>query len=149
MIPSRCTTKIMSAESLTILALDFNGIICDGLIEYFQTTKRTYSKIWTVYQTSIDDLASSFYRLRAVIETGWEMPVLLRALVLGTTEEEILQNWSSICQRNVESEQLVGKEVAQKLDSVRNRFPDNMETGCISAPIAVVTMFLKYVVEEK
>lgn len=112
----------MSADAPTLLALDFDGVICDGLIEYFQTTKRTYLQIWQDKQTAIDDFASSFYRLRPVIETGWEMPVLLRALVLGTSEAEILQNWSSISQQIVESEQLEGKEVAQQLDGVRDRW---------------------------
>ena len=112
----------MPADIPTLLALDFDGVICDGLIEYFQTTKRTYLQIWQDNQSSIDDLASSFYRLRPVIETGWEMPVLLRALVLGTSEAEIHQNWSSICQQIVESEQLEGKTVAKQLDSVRDRW---------------------------
>ncbi|XTZ20952.1 MAG: HAD family hydrolase, partial [cyanobacterium endosymbiont of Rhopalodia fuxianensis] len=30
-----------------ILALDFDGVICNGLLEYFQTTKSTYTQIWT------------------------------------------------------------------------------------------------------
>ena len=29
-----------------ILALDFDGVICNGLKEYFQTTVRTYQKAY-------------------------------------------------------------------------------------------------------
>ena len=54
----------------TILALDFDGVICDGLIEYFQTAWRTYCQIWKPVETVPDaDLALSFYRVRPAIET--------------------------------------------------------------------------------
>ncbi len=105
----------------TILALDFDGVICDGLREYFQTSKLTYNKIWLPDDdASIDDLALSFCRLRPVIETGWEMPVLLRSLVLGISEENICQNWSKIAEQIIESEGLDKKAIAKTLDSVRD-----------------------------
>jgi len=109
----------MNHQQLNILALDFDGVICDGLIEYFATTKKTYQQIWHDNQIS-DDLALSFYKLRPVIETGWEMPILLRALVLGIAEAEILADWSAIAGKIIESEQLNKKELAQKLDGVRD-----------------------------
>jgi phosphoglycolate phosphatase-like HAD superfamily hydrolase len=104
-----------------ILALDFDGVICDGLKEYFQTTQLAYNQIWDRdSQTNTSDLASSFYRLRPAIETGWEMPVLLRALVLGYTEENILQEWSDISRTLVESEKLEPKNLANKVDNIRD-----------------------------
>lgn len=111
----------MNNQQPTILALDFDGVICDGLIEYFATTKKTYQQIWHHNHIG-DDLALSFYKLRPVIETGWEMPILLRALVLGITEAEILTDWSAIAGKIIESEseQLNKKELAQKLDQVRD-----------------------------
>ena len=113
----------MLAKAPNILALDFDGVVCDGLIEYFETTKRTYCQIWKeAKQKLIDDLAPSFYRLRPVIETGWEMPILLRALVLGISEDKILQDWSNISRQIIESEQLDSKDVARKLDTVRDNW---------------------------
>lgn len=106
-----------------ILALDFDGVICNGLAEYFASTKRAYEQIWT---EEIDDsLASSFYRLRPVIETGWEMPILLRALVLGVTEADIIDDWQAIARRITESEGLEKQTVAQKLDGVRDNWITN------------------------
>ena len=111
----------MSIAQPTILALDFDGVICDGLIEYFATTKKTYEQIWSQEQDIIsNDFATSFYRLRPVIETGWEMPILLRALVLKISEEDILNQWSEIAQKIVKEEQLETKEIASKLDTVRD-----------------------------
>lgn len=113
----------MSFQPPTILALDFDGVICDGLIEYFATTKKTYQQIWS---SNLDDeLAPSFYKLRPVIETGWEMPILLRALVSGISEAEILSDWSAIASKIVASEKLDKKAVAQKLDSVRDSWIQN------------------------
>ncbi len=112
-----------STSTPKILALDFDGVICNGLKEYFQTTKRTYQKIWA--DNSENDLeiwANSFYPLRPVIETGWEMPILLRALVLQYKIEEIESNWHEICSQIVERENLDKKQVMGELDGVRDHW---------------------------
>ncbi|MCY7286501.1 MAG: HAD family hydrolase, partial [Cyanobacteria bacterium CAN_BIN43] len=31
----------------TLLALDFDGVLCNGLMEYFQTAWRVYCQIWS------------------------------------------------------------------------------------------------------
>ena len=121
----------MSVARPTILALDFDGVLCDGLIEYFQTTKLTYSQVWNQDESS-DELAPSFYRLRPVIETGWEMPILLRALVVGISEPEILQSWSTVVHKIVESEQLDSKAIGKKLDTVRDNWIDSDLEGWLA-----------------
>jgi phosphoglycolate phosphatase-like HAD superfamily hydrolase len=105
---------------IKILALDFDGVICDGLHEYFETSKRTYNQIWNQEKLNNQDLRKSFYTLRPVIESGWEMPILLRALLLNFSEAEILENWSKVCQEIVELEDLTPKNIAEKLDAIRN-----------------------------
>lgn len=101
-----------------ILALDFDGVVCDGLLEYFATTKQAYKLIWSA---EVDDsFAPSFYRLRPVIETGWEMPILLRALVTGISEAEILTSFQAIALQITEAEGISKQEVVQKLDGVRD-----------------------------
>ncbi len=94
-----------------IHALDFDGVICDGLIEYFASTKRAYQQIRS---EEIDDcLAPNFYKLRPVIETGWEMPILLRALALEIDEAKILADWKGISLQLLESEGLKKQSVVQ------------------------------------
>jgi len=113
----------MTDAKPTILALDFDGIICDGLIEYFQTSWRAYCEIWLPPDTTPPaGLAESFYRLRPVIETGWEMPLVLRSLLTGTPESEILAHWGEIAQQLVASEKLVPAEVGARVDGVRDRW---------------------------
>ncbi len=115
--------KTMTTSSPTILALDFDGVICDGLIEYFEVSWRTYCQIWSpANDTPPDDLALRFYRLRPVIETGWEMPVLIKALVDGITDEKILQEWASIAPKVLLNDKLQAREIGAKLDNQRDEW---------------------------
>lgn len=107
----------------TILALDFDGVICDGLIEYFQTAWRTYCQIWKPAKTEPDsDLAFSFYRVRPAIETGWEMPLLIRALLTGITAEQILLDWPNIVPQLMTENGLKAASVGAMLDGLRDRW---------------------------
>ncbi|NDJ22086.1 HAD family hydrolase [Nostoc sp. B(2019)] len=113
----------MITSSPTILALDFDGVICDGLIEYFEVAWRTYCKIWSpVNDIPPDDLALRFYRLRPVIETGWEMPVLIKALMEGIPDEKILQEWVAIAPQILLDDKLQARDIGAKLDNLRDEW---------------------------
>ncbi len=113
----------MTTRAPEILALDFDGVICNGLVEYFRTTCRTYCQIWCEdSQHPTQGLAASFYKLRPVIETGWEMPILLRALIIGIPEQKILDHWGEIAQQITAEEHLEQKDIARKLDAVRDHW---------------------------
>jgi len=103
------------------LALDFDGVLCNGLREYFLTTWRAYGRIWSTSTSETPvAIAEHFYHLRPVIETGWEMPVLLRAILKGFSETQILAEWPSIRDRIVSEEDLNQKNLAQQVDGVRD-----------------------------
>ena len=107
----------------TILALDFDGVICDGLIEYFQTAWCTYCQIWKPAEIVPNpDLALSFYRVRPAIETGWEMPLLIRALLTGITEEQILREWPEIVPHLLTENNLKAQSVGAMLDGLRDNW---------------------------
>lgn len=113
----------MPEKQPSILALDFDGVVCDGLVEYFQTAWQAYCHLWNPSSpTPPEGLASSFYRLRPVIETGWEMPVLIHALLIGIPETEILTNWGSIVPRLVQEVGLVSTEIAATVDHIRDEW---------------------------
>jgi hypothetical protein len=106
-----------------ILALDFDGVLCDGMREYFETSRRTYRNIWPGEEAPDESLFPTFQRLRPVIMTGWEMPLLLRAIVQGHPESSLLQRWEAVRDELVKSgkphgEALVSK-LAHTLDEVR------------------------------
>jgi phosphoglycolate phosphatase-like HAD superfamily hydrolase len=106
--------------SPNVLALDFDGVICDGLKEYFQTAWKAYTQIWQVEAAPDGTIAPAFYRLRPVIETGWEMPVLIRALVMGVEEEKIFQDWVTIAARIVADDNLKPLEISTAVDGIRD-----------------------------
>lgn len=81
----------MAAEAAAprVLALDFDGVVCDGRPEYFEAGWRAYRAAWP---GAVDDsartpaLAARFGELRPLIESGWEFPVLIHALLAGESE---------------------------------------------------------------
>ncbi len=113
----------------SLLALDFDGVLCNGLREYFQTSKKVYLEIWPQKSSSeLEKYAESFYRVRPVVETGWEMPLLLRALVLGKSEEEIFQDWRGIFTQLLVEEKLNSVDLAFKVDNFRDsQIDSNLE----------------------
>lgn len=117
----------------TILALDFDGVICDGLLEYFQTAWRAYTQIWFDSDlTPPSGLAESFYRLRPVVETGWEMPVVLRAVIEGFSEAEILENWPAIAQNLIKRQQLNPVILSEQVDRGRDQWIEQDLAGWLS-----------------
>jgi len=52
-----------------------------------------------------------------VIETGWEMPVLIRALVLGITEK-MRQDWAGISAQLLKEAELTAADIGTKLDQL-------------------------------
>lgn len=113
----------MKADTSSILALDFDGVVCDGLIEYFETAWRTYCQVWHCdRQTPPEEIAASFYRLRPVIETGWEMPILVKALIEKISEQEILHKWGEISTSFLQKDKLVAADIALKLDQIRDQW---------------------------
>ena len=113
----------MTVNNPTILALDFDGVICDGLIEYFQVAWRTYCQIWnTPDDTPPENLPARFYKLRPVIETGWEMPVLIKALIDGFEDDQILQTWTNITPQILAADKLESQVIMKKLDGLRDEW---------------------------
>jgi len=109
-----------------ILALDFDGVICDGLIEYFQTAWMAYCQVWQpANSTPPSGLAEQFYPLRPVIETGWEMPVLLRSLLSGTPAADILADWPTIARAQIQTDGVAQQTLARAVDGSRDRWINN------------------------
>ena len=57
-----------------------------------------------------------------MIETGWEMPILLRALVLEIPDENILHSWPEILKNLLESDQLDKSLIIQNFDKIRDEW---------------------------
>lgn len=105
-----------------LLAFDFDGVICDGLIEYFQTAWKAYCEIFKPdSKQPPEGLAEQFYPLRPVVETGWEMPVLVQALVKRASSEKIVEQWPQMALPYLEEAGLTKAQSVAALDGVRDR----------------------------
>lgn len=111
----------MPASTPTILALDFDGVVCDGTAEYFGAAWRVWRRLRpSAAPDPPHGLVDRYARVRPVVEHGWEMPLLVMALLEGIGEGEILERWRP--------EALLGKlgrtrdEIAAVLDGVRDEW---------------------------
>ena len=106
-----------------LMALDFDGVICNGLREYFQTSWWVYSQLWDVqHRVPSDKLAETFYRLRPVVETGWEMPLVLHALESGLSEDDILRDWSNLATGLLQKSNMDAKSIGAMVDRTRDQW---------------------------
>ncbi|WOD40877.1 HAD family hydrolase [Nodosilinea sp. E11] len=109
-----------------ILALDFDGVVCDGLREYFQTAWKAYRE---VFEPAAGDppagLAERFYPLRPVVETGWEMPLVLYGLMVGLPDEDILTRWPELVPQLLAQAGVEPATIGRAVDGVRDRWIDH------------------------
>jgi hypothetical protein len=119
-----------------ILALDFDGVCCDGLREYFETSRRTCARVWPTDEPPGDRAFEAFAALRPVILSGWEMPVLLRAIARGIPRAEILGGWEEVRAALVATGSPSGDaliaRLAQALDEVRREWIAADEAGWLA-----------------
>jgi len=109
-----------------VLALDFDGVLCDGMREYFEASRRTHLRVWPKEPPPRADVFPAFRALRPVILSGWEMPLLLRAIARGCSEAAILRSWDAVRDELVRSEALPGVDLVRvlqrALDAVRREW---------------------------
>ena len=78
-----------------LLVLDFDGVVCDGMEEFFESSWRGWQslKIQELPLSRRSELHDRFARLRPVVEAGWEM-VLLMGILATTppTQDAALQD---------------------------------------------------------
>ena len=85
-----------------LLALDFDGVICDTVHEGCRSA-------WQVCREFVKldgdapppELAAVFVRLRPVLESGWEFPVLVLAILDGIPETTIFQQFQTECRQRI------------------------------------------------
>jgi phosphoglycolate phosphatase-like HAD superfamily hydrolase len=119
-----------------VLALDFDGVLCDGMAEYFESSRRACARVWPESGMPGRDLFAGFRELRPVIKTGWEMPVLLRALGSGLPTPRLHADWEAardeLLARDPRGHDLLGKLLEQTLDRVRREWIETDRAGWLA-----------------
>lgn len=111
------------SDSPQVLALDFDGVVCDGRPEYFETARRAYAAVWPGAATErTADVAARFAAARPLVESGWEMPVLLHALVSGVPESDLVDRhaWLPTARRLLADAHVEAERVARALNAARD-----------------------------
>lgn len=108
-----------------VLALDFDGVLCDGRREYFETAWRAYARCWSASALSPDRraaLASEFSSLRPLVESGWEFPLLVHALLNGiqVPAPDDRAAWLAATQRLAAEAGLSTETLKQQVNEVRD-----------------------------
>lgn len=111
----------------TLLALDFDGVVCDGRSEYFETAWRAYVAAWPAALTTgrpDDAVAERFSALRPLIESGWEMPLLVHALLAGVAASGLTDRhaWLQTASGLMTQARVAAETLGRALNRVRDEW---------------------------
>jgi phosphoglycolate phosphatase-like HAD superfamily hydrolase len=122
--PGRVTDKAHPPPAL--LALDFDGVVCDGRPEYFETAWQAYVAAWPQPLTTTRPaaVAERFSALRPLIESGWEMPLLVHALLAGVPARalENRQAWLEAAPALMQTAGVSAETLGRALNRVRDEW---------------------------
>jgi hypothetical protein len=104
----------------SILALDFDGVICDGMAEYFDTSWQVYCRVWSRSDLPPAQLFADFSRVRPAIEYGWEMPLLVWALMNQVNIELMMISWAQMMPDILAKSGTDAQFLTQTMDGVRD-----------------------------
>lgn len=125
-----------------LLALDFDGVVCDGIREMCDSAWLALVKIVDGHGTSRStvtapsaepgaELRARFAALRPAIETGWEMVALLGVLTerpaSGDAALREHAQWAAVRDAYVKAHGLSTKTVAETFDDARLRWMEKDE----------------------
>jgi phosphoglycolate phosphatase-like HAD superfamily hydrolase len=102
--------------------LDFDGVICDTVHELLRSTWKVYREIWGAGGDGPPpEVEAAYVRLRPALEIGWESPVLLRAILEGVPEADLLRAFQTTWrQRILEAHRLNPADLAARFDAARD-----------------------------
>jgi len=76
-----------------ILALDLDGVLVDGMEEYWRSSLHVARGLGAPRMASSGEIPPPFRRIRPWVHTGWEMVVVAWALAHGAAETAFLQDY--------------------------------------------------------
>jgi phosphoglycolate phosphatase-like HAD superfamily hydrolase len=123
------------ANTPKVLALDFDGVICDTADETLKSTWQVYREIWDASGNDPpSEAAAAFQRMRPTLEIGWEAPVLLRAILEGVPEAALLHEFQTTWRpRIVKAYRLSPIDLAACFDAVRDAWIQQDPSGWLAS----------------
>ncbi|MCS7031890.1 MAG: hypothetical protein NZL92_10235 [Gloeomargarita sp. SKYG116] len=117
-----------------VLALDFDGVLCNGLNEYFTVSAAVYRQLCPEVGCTgrLESFREAFYQLRPVVTHGWEMPLLLHGLVMGADPQTLASDWPQVQQQLLAETGWSPQELGQAVDSTRDAWIAQDEKGWLA-----------------
>ena len=121
-----------------LLALDFDGVVCDGINEMLDSAWRTLVEVTgrTIPPSRHAELSTRFGALRPAIESGWEMVVLVGVLVeqdaVGDAALRDGARWAAVRDAYVKANDLRPAAIAGAFDGVRDRWIAGDKAGWLA-----------------
>ncbi len=109
-----------------LLVLDFDGVVCDGMDEFFESAWRAWQslKVDELPASRRSELQARFARLRPIVESGWEMAllpgVLARTHAAQDPELEDAERWAKVRDGRIRGHGLAQDTLAHALDTARD-----------------------------
>lgn len=109
-----------------LLVLDFDGVVCDGMGEFFESSARALAEVRGKPVARGPELQTRFAALRPVVESGWEMVVLLGVLAeTDASGDAALRDgarWAAARDAYVRTHALERGRLTTALDTTRERW---------------------------
>lgn len=86
---------------MTTLALDFDGVLCDSVVETAASAWRAGAALWSDMTGPLppDALLSGYRLARPVVETGYEAILVMRLLLDGLAPAELIAGYRGLAER--------------------------------------------------
>lgn len=109
---------------MILYALDFDGVICDSVVETGITSWNVAKAIWPdMSQGDIPDaLMQQFRAVRPRVETGYEAPLMIRLLYQGVTVADLLNDYRQQLDQLIRADGLEVAELKQCFGEIRNQW---------------------------
>ena len=109
-----------------LLVLDFDGVVCDGMGEFFESSARALADCRGKPIVRTPELPARFAALRPVVESGWEMVVLVGVLAESDAGGDAAlrdgARWAEARDAYVRAQGLERVRLATALDTTRDRW---------------------------
>jgi phosphoglycolate phosphatase-like HAD superfamily hydrolase len=109
-----------------LLVLDFDGVVCDGMDEFVESSSRALADVTgrAIPFSLRTELSARFAALRPVVESGWEMVTLMGLLSeRGPAEDaRVRDDWAVVRDEYLRAHGLERARLAAALDTARERW---------------------------
>lgn len=119
---SSCTATAQATSD--VFALDFDGVICDSAAEGAVTSWRAGQKLWPQWQGAEPPEAcrDRFVRLRPALETGYQMPLLMKLVCDNVSDAEVLARFVPLCEELISSHGLTRHQLVELFGEARDEW---------------------------